>query len=647
LRTTRASSRVSFLAFLARLRLPDRPMKFPPLPTVHALYEQQAAATPHAIALVCGDQELSYSGLNERANRLAHHLIRLGVERGQRVAICLERSTEMIVALLGVVKAGGAYVPLDPTHPDDRLDFILRDSSARWCLSHSLTTARLIRANLPAQVVCVSASKASIDSEPEHDPEQELTGDDLIYVMYTSGSTGRPKGVLICHRGVARLVRQTDYCRFAPDEVFLQMAPLAFDASTFEIWGALLNGSRLVMMPPGVPTLAELESTLRRYGVTTLWLTAGLFHIAVEQRVEIFAELRQLLAGGDVLSPGHVKKALEAMHDGVLINGYGPTECTTFACCFRMAKDYSPAASIPIGRPIARTTVHVLDEQMQRVKTGAPGELHIGGEGLADGYLNNEELTRERFVADPFSDDPASRLYRTGDQVRELPDGNIAFLGRFDHQVKIRGHRIELGEIETILRSHPEIRQAAVVAQSDGHAEKQLVAYVVSENRTAAVVNEWKRYLALSLPHYMIPAHFVILDSLPLNSNGKVDRASLPAPTQEFHVDVASGTAGIGLEDQIAALWSRILHRPVGRDENFFDLGGSSLQLIEMHAELANICETKIRLVELFEHATIRSLAAHLSGPNAAATPPSTIAARARLQREAFSRQSRKNGAGR
>ena len=290
----------------------------------------------------------------------------------------------MIVGLLGILKVGGAYVPLDPTYPDDRLEFIVRDGAARWCLAHAATTARLSRrAHLPAQIVCLTSQEAVIGAEPAHTPALDLTGDDPIYVMYTSGSTGRRKGALICHRGVVRLVGQNDYCRFAP---------------------------------------------------------------AVDQGVQAFAGLRQLLAGGDVLSPVHVKKALEAMRDGVVINGYGPTECTTFACCFRMTKDYRPTASIPIGRPIARTKIHVLNERMQQVDYGTPGELYIGGDGLADGYLNNEQLTREKFVPDPFSVDPDARLYRTGDQVRELPDGNLEFLGRFDHQVKTRGHRIELGE---------------------------------------------------------------------------------------------------------------------------------------------------------------------------------------------------------
>jgi hypothetical protein len=336
------------------------------------------------------------------------------------------------------------------------------------------------------------------------------------------------------------------------------------------------------------------------------------------------------------------------MHDGVVINGYGPTESTTFACCFRMTKDYRPGPSVPIGQPIARTVVHVLDDRMQRVETGRPGELYIGGDGLAAGYLNNEELTRARFVADPFSADPDAKLYRTGDRVRELPDGNLDFLGRIDHQVKIRGHRVELGEIEATLQAHPQVRQAVVVARSEEQSEEHLVAYFVTEERSDCAANELKRHLSMSLPEYMIPSDFVRLGSLPLNSNGKLDRSALPAPNWQRPVETASGTGRDGLEDRIAALWGRILGRAVGLDDNFFDLGGSSLRLIELQAELAKFCDHDISLVELFEHTTVRSLAAHLSGSRSSPAPVATSAAgRAKLQREAFARRLSMKGPGR
>ena len=351
--------------------------------TVHELFEERAAATPGAVALLFQDQTLSYGQLNERANRLAHHLLRLGVARGSLVGLGMERSPEVVVGLLGILKAGGAYVPLDPAYPDERLAFMLRDAAAPLVLAHRPTAGRLSRFACQTRILCLDADAAMIAAEPAHDPAAGATADDLVYVMYTSGSTGAPKGVLIPHRAVVRLVRDTDYCHFGPEEVFLHLAPLAFDASTFEIWGPLLNGGRLAVPPPVPPSPDEIAAAVRRHGVTTLWLTAGLFHLVVEQRVEALAPLRQLVAGGDVLSPMHVGRALEALRDGVLINGYGPTESTTFACCYRMKKGCRPEGAIPIGRPIANTTAHVLDERLQPAPADAPGELYIGGDGLA------------------------------------------------------------------------------------------------------------------------------------------------------------------------------------------------------------------------------------------------------------------------
>ena len=352
---------------------------------IHERFEEQATVTPDAVAVLFENQELTYVQLNERVNCLAHHLIRLGVRRGTLVGLCMERSVEVVVGLLAILKAGAAYVPLDPTYPDERFAFMLGDTATRLVLAHRPTVNRLLQFASSTKVLCVDTDAAGQSAEPADDSVGVATGDDLAYVIYTSGSTGTPKGVLINHRAVVRLVRNTDYCHFGPDEVFLHLAPLAFDASTFEVWGPLLNGGRLAIMPPGLPTPGTLEAAIRRYRVTTLWLTAGLFHLMVEQRVEALAGLRQLVAGGDVLSPTHVGRVLEVMHDGVLINGYGPTESTTFACCYQMKKGYRPGKTIPIGRPIANTSVHVLDERLQPVPSGMAGELYIGGEGLRAG----------------------------------------------------------------------------------------------------------------------------------------------------------------------------------------------------------------------------------------------------------------------
>ncbi len=475
--------------------------------TVHELFEEQAAATPGVVAVEFQDRQLNYAQLNERANRLAHRLLWLGIGRGSLVGLCMERSLELVVGLLGILKAGGAYVPLDPAYPDERLAFMLGDAAVPLVLTHRRTAGRLAPFADRTRVLRLDAD-VEMDSAPAHDPAAGAAADDLVYVMYTSGSSGVPKGVLVPHRAVVRLVRDTDYCHFGPEEVFLHLAPLSFDASTFEIWGPLLNGGRLAVMTQAPPAPDEIAAAVRRHGVTSLWLTAGLFHLVVEQRPDALAPLRQLVAGGDVLSPAHVGRALEAMRDGVLVNGYGPTECTTFACCHRMNKDYRPGDTVPIGRPIANTTAYVLDERLQPAPPDAPGELYVGGDGLARGYLNNPELTREKFVPDPFSADPAARLYRTGDRARRRANGDIEFLGRFDDQVKVLGRRVEPGEVEAALRGEPAVRQAVVVALAQPLGDKRLAAYVVAD-ADAFSAGELKRRLAGRLPPHMIPAHIV------------------------------------------------------------------------------------------------------------------------------------------
>ena len=315
--------------------------------------------------------------------------------------------------------------------------------------------------------------------EADTNPENNVQPKDLAYIMYTSGSTGTPKGVAIPHRAVVRLVKETDYASFSPNETFLQLAPISFDASTFEIWGPLLNGGKLVVMSPALPTLEEIGRAIRDHGVTTLWLTAGLFNAMVDERLDDLRPLRQLLAGGDVLSVSHVRKALNALKNTRLINGYGPTESTTFACCHTIDANAPLESAIPIGKPIANTTAYILDSNLQPVPIGASGELCIGGDGLARGYWRREELTAEKFVADPFSREPGARLYKTGDLARWRSDGVIEFLGRVDNQIKLRGFRIEPGEIEFALKQQPGVRDSVVIAREDLPGEKHLVAYVV------------------------------------------------------------------------------------------------------------------------------------------------------------------------
>ncbi|HYP52459.1 MAG TPA: condensation domain-containing protein, partial [Pyrinomonadaceae bacterium] len=406
-----------------------------------------------------------------------------------------------------------------------------------------------------------------------------------------------------------------------------------FDASTLELWGALLNGARLALMPPGVPSLEELGRALRRHNVTTLWLTAGLFHLMVDERAEDLGGLRQLLAGGDVLSPEHVRRFLEAAPASTLINGYGPTENTTFTCCHPMRGSFDATRSVPLGRPVANTSVYVLDRRMRPVVLGSVGELYTGGDGLARGYLNRPELTAERFVPDPFSTEPGARLYRTGDLVRWLPDGTLEFLGRADHQVKIRGFRIELGEIEAALARHESVREASVVALDGAGGGKRLVAYVVgSETQPAAA--ELRDFLTARLPEYMVPSAFVALDALPLTPNGTVDRKRLPAPDERG--DEREGpfvAARTPVEEMLASVWSEVLGvELVGASDDFFALGGQSLLATQMVSRVRELFRVELPLRAVFEAPTLAQLAARVADLQrtsaGSVTPPVTRVAR-------------------
>jgi amino acid adenylation domain-containing protein len=462
---------------------------------IHELFERQVETCPDAIAVVFEDQRLTYRELNRRANRLAHYLRKLGVGPEVLVGICVERSLEMIIGLLGILKAGGAYLPLDPTYPRPRLSFMLADGEVRIVLAQEHSLHKLIAHNV--EVIALDGDYDAIPRASEENPDNKCTPANLAYVMYTSGSTGMPKGVSVPHRGVVRLVKETNYADFGPEQVFLQFAPLSFDASTFEIWGSLLNGSRLVLMPAGKASLAELGETVKRYNVTTIWLTAGLFHQMVESEFESLRGLRQLLAGGDVLSAPHVEQVARELSECQLINGYGPTENTTFTCCYLVSMGEGFESSVPIGRPVANTTVHILNDRLEPVPVGVAGELYIGGYGLARGYLNDVTLTAEKFVPNPFQT-TGERLYRTGDSVRYLADGNIEFLGRIDQQVKVRGYRIELGEIETVLAQHPAVKECVVLARADQPGGRRLVAYLVHDSganakkREASHVSQWR-----------------------------------------------------------------------------------------------------------------------------------------------------------
>jgi amino acid adenylation domain-containing protein len=444
---------------------------------VHELFAEVARADPKAIAVEFGEQTLTYGELESRSSRLANYLRESGAGVETLVGVCFERSIEMIVTILAVLKAGGAYVPLDPSYPEARLKLIFED-----CRTGLIVTAETLASRFSfsdARLVLVDREAARIEEGSDVSPAMEGNPEQLAYVIYTSGSTGRPKGVAVPHRGVVRLVRNTNYVTLTPKEVLLQFAPISFDASTFEIWGALLNGARLVIFPPYSPSLEELGRFIEERGITTLWLASSLFQQMVDGPIDSVRAVRQLLAGGDVLPAPHVRRALEELDGCEVINGYGPTENTTFTCCFRISNSSEVGDAVPIGRSISNTRVYILDPHLEPVPIGVPGELFAGGDGLARGYLHEPRLTAERFIPDPFASNPKARLYRTGDLARFRSDGNIEFLGRLDHQVKIRGFRIELGEIESVLRQHPAVAETVVVARDGELGNQRLTAYVV------------------------------------------------------------------------------------------------------------------------------------------------------------------------
>ena len=586
----------------------DTHNEYPAHKCIQELFEQQVGERPEAVALVYEDRQMTYRELNSRANQLAHYLRRRAITPDTRVAICLERSAEMIVTLLAILKAGGAYVPLDPAYPRARLQFMLEDAQAPVLL-----TQKALRESLPqtaAEVICLDELAEETARESKANPAIETTADNLAYVMYTSGSTGKPKGVAVTHRNVVRLVKNTNYASFSADDVFLQSSTISFDASTFEIWGSLLNGARLALLPAGPPSLTELGQALKRYQVTTLWLTAGLFHLMVDNHLEDLRSVRQLLAGGDVLSVPHVRKVFTELSDCRLINGYGPTENTTFTCCYPVMDLGRVNGSVPIGFPISNTTVYVLDRYLSPTPIGVPGELYIGGDGLARGYLDHPELNAERFVNDPFGDQPGARLYRTGDLVRYRASGEIEFIGRIDNQVKVRGFRIELGEIEAALAEHSLVREAVVVARKD-EGDKHLVAYLTTGEGNEVTIDELRDFLQQKLPDHMVPSHFVVLESLPLTPMGKVDRHALP-PTNGFKSRATKefSTGGDELEVKLARIWEKVLNvRPVGMDDNFFELGGHSLLAVRLFAQMEKSFGKNLPLATLFQAPTVRQLA--------------------------------------
>ena len=590
--------------------------------TIQACFTHVAEATPNALAIVSDDGTLTYGELNVRSNRLAHYIRSRGVRAHDSVGVALERSLDVAVVILAILKAGAAYVPLDLGYPSERLRFMIEDAGIGLIVSDAASLTHVPA--LGTSIIAIDEERGVIAAQAATPLVVDLAADSRAYVMYTSGSSGRAKGVAVTHRGVVRLVRNTDFQTMASGDVCLQYAPIAFDASTLEIWAPLLNGARLAIPAPGALSIGELGRVIERFGVTMLWLTAAMFRTVVDDAPATLGALRQVITGGDVVSPVHARRFIAAFPRTRLVNGYGPTENTTFSTTYCVASLDTIGARVPIGRPIANSSAYVVDARRELVPIGMPGELCVGGDGVASGYIGLDELTAQRFVADPFSDRPGARMYRTGDRARWRADGVLEFLGRADHQVKIRGYRVELQEIEAGLLACEAVRGAAVVA-IEAASDKTAVAFVVPAAAASVEVEQLRAQLAARLPSYMIPQRFVIVAQLPTHPSGKLDRVALERAAQEPVAPLVPSAPAIAptrctqqssLRSAVGAVWRDVLRvsDAPGLDMNFFDAGGDSLLLLTLQARLQEITRAPICVMDLFEHTTIRSIATFLEG---------------------------------
>lgn len=494
--------------------------------TVHQAFRVWATKTPEAPVLAAAGRTVSYAELDAWSDGVAARLVAAGVQPGDRVAVGLHRAPRLVAALLGILKAGAAYVPLEPGDPQARLAAALADSGAVAVVTDETTDTAFDQ--LSVERLLLGPDPLTGVAGDGDDGDGDGDGADLAYLMYTSGSTGRPKAVMVEHRNIVNLVTEPSYVSIDQDDRLLQLAPIAFDAATFEIWGALLNGACLVLAPPGPVLAADLSALLRDTGVTVLWLTAALFHRQIDEHPDAFRGLRTVIAGGDVLSVSHVRRLRNEVPSCQIVNGYGPTEATTFTCTHPVGADEDLDGSVPIGRPIQNVTVQLVNEAGAPVPDGTPGELYIGGAGVARGYWDRPELTAEKFVPDPSSG--GGTVYRSGDLARRRPDGVIEFLGRIDGQFKLRGYRVEPGEIENLLTSHPKVKRAAAAIRHNHLGDARLVAYVVLDGGEPLDRRELRAYVRERLPSYMVPAVFLALPELPITLNGKTDRKALPDP---------------------------------------------------------------------------------------------------------------------
>ncbi len=575
---------------------------YPNEATIPQLFAEMAVENPDAIAIRHSQGEIRYAEFATMISRYAQAFAEAGAAPGTKVAILLDRSPEQIAALYAVMQCGAAYVPLDPEYPSDRLSYILNDSKATFVVTSESETRRI-----PREIPILNIAHIKKHVKQSTITNSGTKAGDAAFILYTSGSTGKPKGVEGTHRSAVRLVRNSDFMEFGSGETILHASSVCFDASLLEVHGPLLNGGTIAIPPAGKLSLETLSDTITRHSVTRIWLTAGLFQVMVDECLEAFSGLRQVISGGDVMSPKHAQALLSAYPQIRLTNGYGPTENTTFTTCHEVRESDLLRRSIPIGKPIANTTVYILDEALRPLPPGIPGELWTGGDGLALGYLGNPELTAQKFIRDPFNSDPSARIYRTGDRCRFLSDGSIEFLGRIDMQVKIRGFRVEPGEIEAVLSQHPHVGQCRVVSVGEGAAEKSLAAFASPRNGVRPTSEELIGYLRSKLPDYLVPSSLVVLDHLPLNPNGKIDQHKLP---RETGVVLERDETPSPTEEELRTLWIELLKTPeVSLDDDFFTLGGHSLLGMKLFSRVQRAFGVSLPLAALFRAPTIRQLA--------------------------------------
>ncbi|KEO84024.1 non-ribosomal peptide synthetase [Tumebacillus flagellatus] len=573
-------------------------------------FEETAARHAADVAVVSGDRSLTYRELNERANRLARFLREQGVRADDRVGICADRTPELVIAILAVIKAGGAYVPIDPAYPQDRISFMVEDSGIKLLLTQSHLAERL-----PVQTArfLLDAELHTLDAVSAENLDHTISAQDLVYVIYTSGSTGRPKGVLITHGGLM------NYLTWAMDAYAQQghgapvHSSLAFDLTVTSTYVPLLTGKRIVLVldSMGVDALVDAMRTYPGYSLTKI-TPAHLQLLGMETAAgDAHTWNHVFVIGGEALTYEGIAPWLTHAPDTVLVNEYGPTETVVGCCVYSVPRGEKATGPVPIGRPIANTKLYVLDPHLQPVPIGAVGELYIGGYGVARGYLNRPELTAERFLENPF--EPGTRMYKTGDLARYLPDGNLVYLGRLDDQVKVRGYRIELGEIEAVLETHEQIRLAAVVVQDDGAGDKRLVGYYTTADGEALKSRDLRNFLKDTLPPHMIPSHLLHLESMPLTVNGKIDRRALPSPDAPQAEDAVQTTQLTQLESQVQAVWKSVLKRDdIGVQENFYEIGGHSVNAILITSRLKKELGVDFQIRDIFQAPTISQLASFL-----------------------------------